>query len=382
MQTSTDRILTTHTGSLPRPQDVSDMLFARERGDRVEPGVFGAAVTRAVRDVVARQKAAGVDIPSDGEMSKISYATYIGERLTGFEGDSPRRVPADLAAVPSYAQRLAKGGGTPEYKRPRCTGPIAVKTTAPLEDDLAHFRAALDAAGYVGGFMNAAAPGVISLFQPNDYYQTEDAYLGALAEAMSAEYRAIVAAGLVLQIDSPDLALGRQTMYTHLDEDGFVRAIGAHVAALNAALAGIPKEQVRLHLCWGNYEGPHTCDVPIAKLLPTVLRIEAGAFSFEGANPRHAHEWVEWEGGVLPDDRVIIPGVLDSSTNYVEHPDLVAERIVRYAGVVGRERVIAGSDCGFSTFAGFGTVHPDIVWMKLESLAEGARRASAKLWGR
>ena len=263
---------------------------------------------------------------------------------------------------------------------PRCTGPITVRTTAPLEEDLANFRAALGGAGYTAGFMNAAAPGVISLFQPNDFYRTEDEYLGALADAMAVEYRAIVAAGLDVQVDSPDLALGRQTMFTHLDEDGFVRAIGAHVAALNAALAGIPREKVRLHLCWGNYEGPHTCDVPIAKLLPTVLRIEAGAFSFEGANPRHAHEWTAWEDSVLPEDRMIIPGVLDSTTNFVEHPDLVAERIVRYAGVVGRERVVAGSDCGFSTFAGFGTVHPDIVWMKLESLAEGARRASARLW--
>ena len=377
---SADRILTTHTGSLPRPQDVSDMLFARNKGDAVDPAAFASAVSGAVRDVVARQKAAGVDIPSDGEMSKISYATYISERLTGFEGDSPRRVPADLAAIPSYAQRLARAGGTPDYKRPRCTGPITVKTMAPLEEDLSNFRTALDQSGYASGFMNAAAPGVISLFQPNDFYRTEDEYLGALAAAMAVEYRAVVAAGLDVQIDSPDLALGRQTMFSHLDEDEFVRAIGAHVAALNAALAGLPREKVRLHLCWGNYEGPHTCDVPIAKLLPTVLRVEAGAFSFEGANPRHAHEWTAWEGGVLPEDRVIIPGVLDSTTNFVEHPDLVAERVVRYAGVVGRERVIAGSDCGFSTFAGFGTVHPEIVWMKLESLAEGARRASARLW--
>ena len=380
MQTSTDRILTTHVGSLPRPKNVSDMLFAREQGTHVDPAAFDAAVTEAVADVVARQKQAGVDIPSDGEMSKISYATYIAERLTGFEGDSPRRVPADLAAIPSYAQRLASAGGTPAYKRPRCTGPIEVRTLAPLQADLAHFRAALDAAGYATGFMNAAAPGVISLFQPNDYYPTEDAYLGALADAMAVEFKAIVDAGLVLQVDSPDLALGRQTMFTHLSEDEFVHAIGAHVAALNAALAQVPPNQVRLHLCWGNYEGPHTCDVPIARLLPTVLQIRAGAFSFEGANPRHAHEWAVWETIKLPEDRVIIPGMLDSTTNFVEHPDLVAERILRYAGVVGRERVIAGSDCGFSTFAGFGTVHPEIVWMKLESLAEGARRASSKLW--
>ncbi len=380
MQRSTDRILTTHVGSLPRPADVSDMLFARESGAAVDPAAFERAVAAAVIDVVARQRAAGVDIPSDGEMSKISYATYISERLTGFEGDSPRRVPADLAAIPNYAQKLAGSGGTPTYKRPRCTGPIEVRSLAPLETDIRHFQSALDAAGYREGFMNAAAPGVIALFQPNEHYPTEDAYLAALAKAMAVEFRRIVEAGLVLQVDSPDLALGRQTMYSHLDEDGFVRAIGAHVAALNAALAGLPRDRVRLHLCWGNYEGPHTLDVPLARLLPTVLGVQAGALSFEGANPRHAHEWAVFREIALPEEWIIIPGMLDSSTNYVEHPDLIAERIGRYADIVGRERVIAGSDCGFSTFAGYGVVHPEIVWMKLASLAEGARRASARLW--
>lgn len=380
MRRSTDRILTTHVGSLPRPKGVSDMLFAREAGEAVDPGLFDAAVATAVQDVVAQQKRVGIDVPSDGEMSKISYATYIAERLTGFEGDSPRRVPADLAAIPAYAGKLAKAGGTPSYKRPRCTGPITVRTLQPLQDDLRRFKAALEAAGYADGFMNAAAPGVISLFQPNDFYPTDDAYLGALADAMAVEFKAITDAGLVLQVDSPDLALGRHTMYPELSEDEFVHAIGAHVAALNAALAAVPQDQVRLHLCWGNYEGPHTCDIPLARVLPTVLRIRAGALSFEGANPRHAHEWAVFQEQKLPEDRVLIPGVLDSTTNFVEHPDLVAERLCRFADVVGRERVIAGSDCGFSTFAGFGTVHPEIVWMKLESLVEGARRASAKLW--
>ncbi len=377
-----DRILTTHVGSLPRPKNVADMLFAREAGDPVNPQAFADAVTEAVRDVVAKQRAAGVDIPSDGEMSKISYATYIGERLTGFSGDSERRVPADLLLVPSYAKRLAGSGGTPSYKRPCCTGDIAVRTMEPLQADIARFQAALSASGYSEGFMNAAAPGVISLFQPNKHYRDDDAYLGALAEAMAAEFRGIVDAGLVLQVDSPDLALGRQTMYAHLTEDEFVRRIGAHVAALNAALAGIPPDRVRLHLCWGNYEGPHTLDVPIARLLPTVLGICAGFLSFEGANPRHAHEWRVFQDIKLPEDKCIIPGVLDSSTNYVEHPDLVAERLLNYAGLVGRDRVIGGSDCGFSTFAGFGVVDPDIVWMKLAALAEGARRASAVLWKR
>ncbi|MGI4944608.1 MAG: cobalamin-independent methionine synthase II family protein [Janthinobacterium lividum] len=375
-----DRILTTHVGSLPRPKNVSDMLFAREAGESVDPQAFADTVAEAVRDVVARQRAAGVDIPSDGEMSKISYATYIGERLTGFSGDSERRIPADLLLVPSYAKRLAGSGGTPSYKRPCCTGDIAVRTMEPLHADIARFQAALSASGYAEGFMNAAAPGVISLFQPNKHYRDDDAYLGALADAMAAEFRGIVDAGLILQVDSPDLALGRQTMYAHLTEDEFIHRIGAHVAALNAALAGIPPERVRLHLCWGNYEGPHTLDVPIARLLPTVLGIHAGFLSFEGANPRHAHEWRVFEEIHLPEDKCIIPGVLDSSTNYVEHPDLVAERLLNYAGLVGRDRVIGGSDCGFSTFAGFGVVDPDIVWMKLATLAEGARRASAILW--
>ena len=375
-----DRILTTHVGSLPRPKNVSDMLFAREAGEAVDPQAFDGAVAEAVRDVVARQRAAGVDIPSDGEMSKISYATYISERLTGFSGDSERRVPADLLLVPTYAKRLAGSGGTPSYKRPCCTGDITVRTMEPLQADIARFQAALSASGYAEGFMNAAAPGVISLFQPNKHYRDDDAYLGALADAMAAEFRGIVDAGLILQVDSPDLALGRQTMYAHLTEDEFVHRIGAHVAALNAALDGIPPERVRLHLCWGNYEGPHTLDVPIARLLPTVLGIHAGFLSFEGANPRHAHEWRVFEEVHLPEDKRIIPGVLDSSTNYVEHPDLVAERLLNYAGLVGRDRVIGGSDCGFSTFAGFGVVDPDIVWMKLAALAEGARRASAILW--
>jgi len=282
--------------------------------------------------------------------------------------------------VPRYIQRLAKGGGTPDYKRPCCTGDIRVRTMAPLESDIAHFQAALRASGYAQGFMNAAAPGVIALFQPNQHYANDDDYLEALAAAMRVEFEAIVAAGLILQVDSPDLALGRQTMYADSTEDQFVHRVAFHVEALNHALAGIAPDKVRVHLCWGNYEGPHTMDVPMARLLPEVLKINAGALSFEGANPRHAHEWAVFKDIPLPEGKVIIPGILDSSTNYVEHPDLVAERIMRYADVVGRERVIAGSDCGFSTFAGFGVVDPDIVWMKLASLTEGAARATKLLW--
>ena len=266
-------------------------------------------------------------------------------------------------------------------KRPCCTGAIHVRTTQPLEDDLSRFAVALKASGYTRSFMNAAAPGVISLFQPNRYYPNDDAYLAALSEAMATEYRRIVEAGHDLQIDSPDLGVGRHTMYADLTEAEFLKRLESHVAALNAALTGIPKARVRLHLCWGNYEGPHTHDIPLVRILPTVLKINAGAISFEAANPRHAHEWVVFRDDIrLPDDRVIIPGVIDSSTNFVEHPDLVAERLVRFAGVGGRERVIGGTDCGFATVADWNVVDPDIVWMKLSALAEGAEKASKTLW--
>jgi 5-methyltetrahydropteroyltriglutamate--homocysteine methyltransferase len=377
------RIQTTHVGSLPRPQAVSDMLLARAQDKPVDEATFDAAVAEAVAAVVAKQKDVGVDIPSDGETSKISYATYISERLTGFSGDSPRRVPSDLLEVPRFMNRLIDSKATPQLRRPCCTGDVAVRTTRPLETDLANFSSALKSSGYAQGFMNAAAPGVISLFHPNQHYRSDDAYLEALSSAMAAEYRAIVGAGLFLQIDSPDLAVGRHTMYADLDEKTFLTRLGGHVAALNAALDGIPQERVRLHICWGNYEGPHTHDIPLARILPTVLGIRAGQISFEAANPRHAHEWTVFRDEVkLPEDRVIIPGVLDSTSNFVEHPELVAERLCRFADVVGRERVLAGSDCGFATFVGFPLIDPDIAWMKLQAMAGGARRASERLWGR
>ncbi len=380
MSSSPGRILTTHVGSLPRPQDVTALLLSRARDEPVDAAAFESAVAAGVMDAVVRQKKAGIDIPSDGEMSKISYATYVCERLTGFSGDSPRRVPSDLLEVPRFMKRLADSGGTPKLARPCCTGAISVRTTQPLEDDIRRFSAALTAQGYARGFMNAAAPGVISLFQPNRFYPDDDAYLQALSQAMRVEYRRIVEAGLDLQIDSPDLGVGRHTMYADLSEAEFLRRLGGHVAALNAALDGIPTERVRLHVCWGNYEGPHTHDIPLATILPTVLKIKAGAISFEAANPRHEHEWSVFKTIKLPEGRVILPGVLDSSTNFVEHPDLVAERLCRFAEVVGRDRVIASSDCGFATVADWNTVDPDIVWMKLESMAEGARRASKVLW--
>ncbi|GIL39581.1 cobalamin-independent methionine synthase II family protein [Roseiterribacter gracilis] len=380
MLISRDRILTTHVGSLPRPADVTDLLFAEERGDPLDPAEFEIVVGKATREIVRRQRDVGIDTVSDGEMSKISYATYIRHRLTGFEGDSPRRVPADLEAYPDFMGRAAKTGGTPSYARPRCVGPIAVKTMAPLEADLRRFRAALDATPSPDAFMNAAAPGVIALFQPNEFYPDDDAYLDAIAAAMRVEYEAIARAGLVVQIDSPDLALGRHMMFKDRSEAAFLVRIERHIEVLNAALVAVPKAQVRVHVCWGNYEGPHHCDIELERILPTLLKLKAGGLSFEGANPRHAHEWASWTRVQVPDDVVLIPGVLDSTTNFVEHPQLVAERIERFASVVGRERVIAGSDCGFSTFAGFGTVHPEIAFAKLASLVEGAAIASERLW--
>lgn len=382
MRLSTDRILTTHVGSLPRSRAVTDMVYAEERGEIVDPALFDRTIADAVSDVVARQNQAGVDVVSDGEMSKISYATYIRHRLTGFDGDSPRRVPADLEAFPNYLGRAARGGTTPTYRRPRCVGPIAVKNLAPLHTDIANLKAARAAAPGVDMFMNSASPGVIALFQPDDHYGSHEKYLAAIAEAMREEYETIVKAGLVMQIDSPDLALGRHMMFKDRSEAEFLKLVALHVEILNHALRNVPGDMVRLHICWGNYEGPHHLDIGFEKIIPLILRCKAQAFSFEGANPRHAHEWIVWREIKLPDDKVVIPGALDSTTNFVEHPMLVAERICRYADLVGRERVLAGSDCGFSTFAGFGVVDPDVTYAKLAALSEGATIASDRLWGR
>ena len=379
MRLSTDRILTTHVGSLPRSQAVCDLVFGKEAGTQVEDAGYRRTIAEAVVEVIARQADARVDVVSDGEMSKISYATYIKDRLTGFEGDSPRRVPADLETFPGYAQRVARGGG-PSYRRPRCTGPIKVKDLGPVREDIANFKAALDGARVTEGFMNAASPGVIAMFQPNDHYPSDDAYLEALAEAMQAEYEEINRAGLVLQIDSPDLAVGRHMMFKDDSESVFLARAERHVEALNHALRNVPPSMVRLHVCWGNYEGPHHCDIDLDRILPTVLKVRAQALSFEAANPRHAHEWAVFEETKLPDDKVLMPGLLDSCTNYIEHPKLVAERLCRFAGIVGRERVLAGTDCGFSTFASVGRVDTDVVYAKLKSLAEGAAIATDRLW--
>lgn len=382
MKHSTDRILTTHVGSMPRPQYVVDQLFAQDKGEGYDPATFDTVMTRAVQEVAARQVAAGVDIISDGEMSKISYATYIRHRLTGFEiADVPRATPKDLDDFPAFKERLAQQGGTPKYHRPVVRGPITIKDLTPLEKDIANLKAALESVDAVEGFMNAASPGVIAVFQPNEYYPNDDAYLEALAEVMKVEYEKITEAGLLLQVDCPDLAMGRHIRFRDADAETFKRAARRQVEALNYALENVPAERVRMHLCWGNYEGPHTHDIDLAEIIDIVLSAKPQAIQFEAANPRHAHEWQVWAQASIPDDKILIPGVLDTTTNFVEHPDLVAERIERFTNIVGRERVIAGTDCGFGTFAGFGAVHPDIAYAKLASLAEGARRASARLWG-
>ena len=373
------RIRTTHVGSLPRTKQITDLVFAREAGVPVEEDGFNRIVGEAIVEIVGKQKAAGIDLPSDGELSKISYATYIKDRLTGFAGDSSRRPPKDLELVPSFLERQAKSGGTPSYRRPKCVGEITVKSMQPLADDIANFQSALDANGYAKGFMNSATPGVIALFQPNEFYKTQDDYLEAVAEGMRAEYEGIVAAGLILQLDSPDLGLGRHMMYKDLDDDGFLKAAGRHIEVLNHALRNIDGSKVRMHVCWGNYEGPHNCDIALKKVLPTILKAKPRALLFEGANPRHAHEWVDWKNVDLPDDYVLIPGMLDSTTNFVEHPELIAERLMHYIDIVGADRVIAGTDCGFSTFAGFGAVDPAIVWLKLEALRDGAALVSDRL---
>ena len=377
---SSERILTTHVGSLPRSEAVTDMVFAEEKGERMEPSARHALLADAVDAVVATQCEAGVDIVSDGEMSKISYATYIKDRITGFEGDSPRQPPSDLEDYPGFLQRLAASGGTPAYRRPECVDEIRVKDMGPLEEDLANFRAAVDRHRPVEAFMNSASPGVIALFQPNRHYPDHEAYLYALAGAMQPEYEAIVAAGFLLQLDSPDLGLGRHMMFKGQPDHEYRRQAELHVEALNHALRNIPEDRVRLHVCWGNYEGPHHHDAPMEMVLPIALKARPQALLFESSNPRHAHEWAVFAKASLPDNKILVPGVIDSTTNFVEHPRLVAERICRFADIVGRERVIAGTDCGFSTFAGFGAVDPHIAYAKLAAMAEGAAIASERLW--
>lgn len=373
-------IKTTHVGSLPRSQEVVDFIFARENNSPYEQSAFDACMTAAVSDTVAKQVAAGVDIVSDGETSKISYATYVKDRYTGFSGDSLRNAPADLKKFPSFLKRLADDGGTPQYARPMCTGDVKSKGQGELQKDISNLKAAMATHGAARGFMNAASPGVISLFLQNDHYKTRDAYLAALADAMKEEYETIVASGLDLQLDCPDLALSRHMLFNDLSDAEFLKIADSHVEALNHALRNVPQDKVRIHICWGNYEGPHVCDIGMEKVFDTLMATKTRYVLFETSNPRHAHEWTVFRDrkADIPDDKILVPGVVDTTTNFVEHPEVVAQRIERFTGIVGKDRVIAGSDCGFGTFAGFGAVDPEIAFAKLGSLSEGAAIAGER----
>jgi len=334
----------------------------------------------AVHETVRKQHDAGVDVVSDGEMSKIGYATYVKHRISGYElGEVPRATPADLDAFPNWRDRQVQLGTAPRYQRPICRGPVAYADRRPLERDIARFRGGLDGVDVGDAFMNAPSPGIVALFLPNEYYDSTADYLSALADALKTEYEAILDAGFYLQVDAPDLAMGRHIMYRDRSDEEFVASVETHVAAINQALRNVTGDRVRLHVCWGNYEGPHHLDVPLEKIVDVLLTAKPATLSFEASNPRHAHEWRVWAAARIPDDKLLMPGVLDTTTNYIEHPELVAERIGRFVEIVGPDRVVAGTDCGFSTWAGFSPIDPDIVWAKLAALAEGAALASKRL---
>jgi 5-methyltetrahydropteroyltriglutamate--homocysteine methyltransferase len=390
MKTSTDRILTTHVGSLPRPLDLFDMLTAEDQNQPHDAAALESRVAEAVKDVVAKQVACGVDIVSDGDMGKISYTFYVKHRLSNIDPAPPpgAQIPKenanrDVIEHPEFEARITKqrGGWGLQYGRPWVVGPIAYTNNEPLKRDLAHLKAAKDASNPTEAFMTAASPGVLSKFVPDDYYKNEETYIAAMADAMKTEYEAIHAAGLILQLDCPDFGSARHNQYKDLSDDEFLKIAWRNMEAVNAATANIPPDAMRLHVCWGNYEGPHTHDFPLAKIFPVLMAARPAAILFEGANPRHEHEWEDIQGMDIPDHKVFIPGVIDSTSNFVEHPKLIAQRLCNWAGVVGRERVIAGSDCGFGTFARQEPqVTADIVWSKFKMMAEGAEIATKRLW--
>jgi 5-methyltetrahydropteroyltriglutamate--homocysteine methyltransferase len=377
-----DRFLTTHTGSLPRPDELIRTMFAKEEGVPVDRTALAAEIRAAVAEVVKKQADADIDIVNDGEMSKPSYATYVKDRLSGFGGSGNTFVYQDLAEFPNLAQRVFNDPGRSRRKTPACNAPIGIADPQAPVADVDNLKAALGGVNAAGAFLSAASPGVISLFFRNDHYPSQEAYLFAIAEAMRGEYEAIAAAGMTVQIDCPDLAMGRHIQYADLSVTGFRNRAALHIEALNHALANVPAERARMHLCWGNYEGPHHCDVPLEDIIDVVFTAKPTTISFEAANPRHAHEWTVFERVKLPEGTTIIPGVIESKSNFIEHPELIAQRIARYANLVGRDNVIAGSDCGFGTWVGQAAVDPDVVWAKLGAMAEGARIASRQFWGR
>jgi 5-methyltetrahydropteroyltriglutamate--homocysteine methyltransferase len=373
-------IQTTHVGSLPRSEALAKLLIAKDKGEAVDAAAFDAAVQAEIDQAVAQQIGNGVSIVSDGELGKVGYATYITERLTGFGGHVDRTPARDLADLPDLRRKLAAIMGSQEFVRAACIGPVTLKDLKPARDDIRRFRKALDAGGNgVRSFMNAASPGLVTAFQPNQHYPSHEAYVSAVADAMRPEYEAIAEAGFDLQLDAPDLAMARHTGFQALSESEFLERAEQNVEALNAATANIPAERMRMHICWGNYEGPHDYDIPLEKVIGIILKARPAQLLFEAANPRHEHEWTVWRDAGVPDDKVLVPGLIDSCSNYVEHPELIAQRIERFANIVGADRVIAGTDCGFGTFAGYGKIDPAVTWKKLRALRDGADLAAARL---
>jgi 5-methyltetrahydropteroyltriglutamate--homocysteine methyltransferase len=373
-------IATTHVGSLPRGPELTPLLLARDHGEPYDADAFDTAVQAAVDAVVTAQIDAGVTVISDGELGKVGYSTYMIERLSGFGGHTDRHPALDLAPLPDLRAKLAHIMGAQEFTRASCIAPVRLVNLQPLHDDIRRFRGALDRHGKgTRAFMNAASPGLITAFQKNAYYPSHEAYLADLVAAMQPEYEAIVAAGFELQLDCPDLAMSRHTGYQEMDEPTFLKTIAANVDALNAATANIAPERMRMHICWGNYEGPHDHDIPLERIIDIVLRARPATILFEAANPRHEHEWVIWRDAAIPDDKLLAPGLIDTCSNYLEHPELIAQRIERFAGIVGKDRVVASTDCGFGTFAGYGKIDPIVTWAKLRNLREGADIAAARI---
>ena len=371
-----DKIKTTHVGSLPRSNELSDLLFKKDKKEKIDINNFDEIVKRDVNKIVEKQINLGIDFISDGEMSKISYATYVKDRIDGFSGESERKAPQDLDDFPSFKERIARAGGTPTYTRPCCTHELKIKDKLSLTKDINNFKTALDKNNHKLGFMNAASPGVISAFLPNKFYKNDDEYLDALSNIMKTEYEEIVSNDINLQLDCPDLALARHMTFKDLSEVDFLKRAEKQIEFLNHSIKNIPQSKIRMHICWGNYEGPHSHDISLEKILPLVLKANVGTYLLESSNPRHSHEWQAFENIKVPKDKVIAPGVIDSTTNFIEHPEVVKNRLVQFSKVVDREQLMAGTDCGFSTFAGFGNVDENIVYKKLESLVIGAKLAS------
>ena len=373
-------IHTTHVGSLPRTPELAALLLKRDRGEAIDEAAFDALVSTEIETAIRAQIKAGVSIVSDGELGKVGYSTYITARLSGFGGHVDRTPAKDLADLSELRTKLAAIMGSQSFVRAACIGKVELVDSKPVEDDVRRFSAAMRKEGQsVRGFMNAASPGLVTAFQPNQYYPTHEAYLADLIEAMRPEYEAIIAAGFDLQLDAPDLAMAAHTGFQGLSESEFLKRAEQNVEALNAATANIPAERMRMHICWGNYEGPHDHDIALEKVIGPILKARPTQLLFEGANPRHEHEWTVWRDAKLPDDTVLVPGLIDSCSNYVEHPELIAQRIERYAAIVGADRVIAGTDCGFGTFAGYGKIDPIVTWKKLSALREGADIAGKRL---